>query len=194
MLITEASCCARGGFSLSTLRRTVSAMLAMRCGNVRQALLLHGRIALPRNAPLHFRDGRPVLQKQRQIIFKRRRRNIALVQIARQRLVQNRGHRIRTAFRQRARRTARLDQRFQFARILRLIRRHARHHFVQRHAHRPEIRVPVHLPAAQSFRRAIAGAAQSQMRAAMRKRQRLRDAEIQQPDFVVRSRSECWTA
>ena len=96
MLITDASCCARGGFSFSTLRRTVSAMLATRCGMC-GALLLHGRIAFPRNAPLHFRDGGPALQEQRHIAFERRRRNVALVQIARQRLVQNRGHRVRTA-------------------------------------------------------------------------------------------------
>ena len=78
-----------------------------------------------------------------------------------------------------------MDQLLQLARVLRLVGRRARHHFVQRHAHRPQIRVTIHLAAAQPLRRAIAGAAQIQMRPAVRERERLGDSEIQQAHFVV---------
>src|SRR5207247_1499198 len=60
-------------------------------------------------------------------------------------------------------------------------------HFIKRYAECPQIGLMIHLRLAQPFRRTIAGAAKSMMREVVRERDRFRDAEIQQADFVIKA-------
>ncbi len=93
-------------------------------------ILFNRRIGIPDNS---FTSGSncAILQEGAQIVFEVRSGLIALFEIGRERLGNNRRKRTRTILRQRTRRAARLNEVLQLARVLRLVRRVAREHFIQ---------------------------------------------------------------
>ena len=81
---------------------------------------------------------------------------------------------------------ARADHALQPLGGVRLVRLHARHHFIEHHRQRPQVRIHVDLARIQPLRRSVGHAAEFVARQPARKRERLGDAEIEHAHFAVR--------
>ena len=111
---------------------------------------------------------------------------ITQVRIRRQGLDEDAAQRLGTGVRRGRRRHPRANHALQPLGGVRLVRLKARHHFIQHHRHRPQVRIHADLAQVQPLRRSVRHAAELVAGQPPRKRERLGDSEVQHPHVSAR--------